>query len=110
MKIRFGRCDRPLFGAGHLEMNQILNIRQPVFRIQRDEICLYRACPHQLDSRQQNAVDIKQRLHPRRILLYKQAPLRFREPEVMVAVASREAAPRDFLKFLVPRVRLHDQR
>ena len=62
------------------------------------------------DSRKQDAIDVKQRLHPARRFLEKQLPLCFRKPEVVMRVMLGNAAARMILQFRVLRRGVNDER
>src|SRR5437899_2965380 len=63
-----------------------------------------------MDARQNDAIDVEQRLYPRRVILLEQFPLRRSKPELVVAVMARHTANRDIFEFLMLRCRVDDQR
>src|ERR1700679_271808 len=85
------------FRPRHLARNQVINVRKSSVVIEMREIRLDLAGAHQANAGQEHAVDVKERLDPRRLLLLEEPPLSFRKAPVMVIVMPRNARMSDRL-------------
>ena len=93
---RVGVSQRRILALG-LPLDQFGEVGQAEVLVERDEVRLNHAGPHQVDAREQHAIDIEQRLHPPRWWLLARAfeeelPLRLGEPEVVVGMVPGDEA------------------
>src|SRR3569833_116180 len=95
-----------MLSTRQLARDQIWHVREVVNRVKLDQVRLDLAAAHQVNASQQNAVDIKQRLGPRRMFLLEQLPLRFCKTQVVVSMIARDTARREALKLFMLRRRL----
>jgi hypothetical protein len=63
-----------------------------------------------MNTGQQHAINIEQRLNPRRVFLLEQIPLRRGESKVMLRVPPGHATSSDLLQLLILRRRMNNQR
>ena len=110
VKVEVHLDENGLLRAGQLPADEVVEVRQPGRLVQAKEIGFDRARLHQANARQQDAVDVQQRLDARRILLRKQLPLRLREAQVVVDMVARDAAGGDLFQLAMFRRRVDDQR
>ena len=96
-----GVVERGLLLASDLPRDQIGDAGQPERLVERDEVRLDLAGPHEVDPREEHAVDVEERLHAPGPLLLEKPPLRLREAEVMVRVVASDAAPAELLELVV---------
>lgn len=95
----FGGFEGGFFLAFEFAGDQIGQVGEAEFFVERDEIGFDVAGAHKVDAGEQDAVGIEQGLHPGRGFLLEEAPLGGGEAEVVVVMEAGEAGFGDFAKF-----------
>src|SRR5262249_38233803 len=110
--VKFGlvRFKRSLFRAVNFSVDQFRDIRQSELLVKPDEVRFDSSCAHQVNAGQKDAIDVKQWLDPRRILLLEEGPLRGRKAKIMMTVMAGDAIGRYRFELVVFGRCLHDQR
>src|SRR5262245_10694293 len=110
MKLQIDIAQRRFLRPGEFALDQLGYVWQLEFRIQRDQVRFDFADAHQMNAREQDAIDVKQRFDAARAFLVKEIPLRLGETEIMMAMMSGNTGLRNRLQFFVLRRCMQNER
>src|SRR5437879_2429500 len=109
MKFHVGIGQVRLLRASQLAGDQIGDMRQAELVVEAKKVGFDLAGLHQMDAREQDAINVEKRLHTAGIFLLEEIPLRLRKAEVMVGVVASDAGLPNRFKLLVRGSRVNDQ-
>src|SRR5437764_14171166 len=84
-------------GATDLASNQLGDSAQARFLIETDEIRFHIHSLHQMNTGEQHAIDVQQKLAPSALLFVKQIQLHGHKPDIMMSMDTTDAALRNLL-------------
>src|SRR5262247_2431184 len=86
MKPHVDIAQRRFLRPGEFALDQFGYVRQFEILVQPDQVRFDGAAAHQMNAREQDAIDVKQRFDAARALLVEESPLRLGETEIVMAV------------------------
>src|SRR5262245_51879582 len=110
MKLHIDIAQSRFLRPGEFALDQFGYVRQFEILVQLGQISFDGAAAHQMNAREQDAIDVKQRFDAARALLIEESPLRLGETEIVMAVMSSDAGLRNRLQLIVLRRRMQNER
>ena len=110
MKLHIDIARRRFLRPGEFALDQFGYVRQFEILVQLDQIRFDGAAAHQMNAREQDAIDVKQRFNAARALLVKESPLRLGETEIVMTVMTSNTGLRNHLQLIVLRRRMQNER